>query len=124
MDKEYKGIEKTVQINGEDVRLLANAQNSTIYRNNFGRDLIGDFYACTERAKKGELPMDELTLRQFIWTMAKAYDTDLLPFNEWEESLIIFPYMELLNIALDLTSANMQTTSNIEAEKKEVRAER
>lgn len=124
MDKEYKGTERTILINGEEVRLLANMQNSLIYRNAFGRDIIRDFYDCTKKAQSGELPVDTLELERFTWTMARTYNKDLPPFEEWEESLVDFPFMDIMYTVLDLMAGNLTTKSNIEAEKKEARAER
>lgn len=124
MDKEYKGIEKSVAINGEEVRLLANMQNATIYRNNFGRDIIRDFYECTKRARKEELPVDTLELERYVWTLAKTYNKDFPPFEEWEESLIDFPFMDIMYVVLDLLAGNLTTVSNIESGKKEARAEK
>ena len=124
MDNEYKGIEKTIIINGEEVRLLANMQSATIYRNNFGRDIIKDFYECTKRAKKEELPVDTLELERYVWTLAKTYNKDLPPFEEWEASLISFPFMDIMYVVLDLLAGNLTTKSDIEAGKKGTRAER
>lgn len=122
----YKGIEKTVNINGEAVRLLANFQNAMIFRNNFGKDFIKTFYAITRRAQNNEeCPLGEEELTQFTWTLAKTYNRDLEPYDEWVAGLIEFPVMEIMPVVLGLLTSNFSSNSDISSSsKKEEGAER
>lgn len=122
---EYKGIEKTVTINGEPVRLLANFQNATIYRNNFGKDFVKTFYAITRRAQKEEeCPLGEEELTEFTWTLAKTYNRELAPYDEWVEGLIDFPIMEIMPVVLSLLTSNFTSNSDISSSKNVKGAER
>lgn len=122
----YKGIEKTVTINGEEVRLMANTQNAFIYRANFGKDYLRAFYEISERAQKqkGGFPMTDEELFQFTWTMAKTCNNDFPPYEEWLATLLDFPFIEVASVVLELLKNNFISTTDIEQEKKEKRAER
>ena len=123
MDK-YNGIEKTIKINGEKVTLLANTQNAVIFRANFGKDFLRAFYDVSVKAQEGGFPMSDEELFQFTWTLAKTYNRDFAPYEEWLNSLKDFPFFEVAGVVIELLKSNFVSTTDIEEGKKDGRVEK
>lgn len=118
-------MEKTVYINGEAVVLKASFKNAIIYRSNFNKEFIKTFYGITKKsANTDEFPCSDEDVLQLTWTLARTYDPDLMPFEDWENSLEDFPIMDIFPVVIALIASNFTTTTNIESGKKVKGAER
>lgn len=125
-------MEKTVQIDGRDVRLRASAAIPRLYRLKFRRDIIQDMrtiqaeIAKSEAARKaaveagGEdpgssLPMEALTLFENVaYLMARHADPEGVPgtVDEWLEGFETFSIYSVFPVIQELWTASMETFSS------------
>lgn len=101
-------MRKTIKIGEKDIPMLSNAMIRMYYRSNFNRKLLSDLMSTKKLLKleskvKGKtndeimelLTDEEITIIEDLsdnclkmaWTMAYAENKNILPFNEWVESL-------------------------------------
>lgn len=125
-------MEKTVQVDGREVRLRASAAIPRLYRLKFRRDIIQDMrtiqaeIAKSEAARKaaveagGEdpgsaLPMEALTLFENVaYLMARHADPDSVPntVDEWLEGFETFSIYTVFPAIQELWTANLETFSH------------
>lgn len=108
-------MEKTIQINGQDLELEAKAINLVIYKSQFGTDAM-EILGQIADLSRGEIQMkdlDSVNLAKLVWTMAKTKNADIPNFDEWFAGLEAFPVIEIFNNIADLVSVNMVTISPI-----------
>lgn len=112
-------MEKTVIIDGKEVRMRASALIPRLYRFKFGRDMIADMQAlATKYAKiqdKGEqLSVLDLTVfENLAWLFCKHAD-DSIPDTpeEWLDNMDgMFSVYEVLPQMLELWTASSKTTA-------------
>jgi hypothetical protein len=91
-------MEKTLTIEGREVRFKSTAALPLIYNEQFGRDLFNDINSLS--GKK----VDTQLLYSLVWAMAKCADPSIPPFMDWFgafEAFPIFPiFTELSGMAL------------------------
>lgn len=113
-------MEKTIKIDGRDVKFKTTADTIRLYRQRFGRDLLLDFNQIYKEANGGETWSAEAqeTLEDFAYIAAKQADATVPDEpGEWLDSF------EMLSIYLawpqlvELWTASSTTTS--ESKKKE-----
>lgn len=86
-------MEKTISIDGRDVKFKATASTIRQYRARFGRDLLMDFQKLQNETNKGEtLSVDTLTIfENLAYTMAKQADPDIPDTaDEWLDGFDMF----------------------------------
>lgn len=116
-------MEKTVLIDGVEVKLKSSAALPRIYRVKFGRDLFSDFYQIQKDAKKSKdqsvlsASMME-TFENIAYLMAKHADPSQPDtIEKWLEQFSAFSVYKILPDVMDMwTEENKQTVS---AKKKE-----
>lgn len=109
-------MEKTVKIDGKDVRLMATAYNLVIYRAEFGQDMFqakSEVFSAISGSQLALNKIDGLGVARMIWTMAKTADESLPGFNQWMRSVEDLPVVDLLSDNLELFVSNMSQKTQI-----------
>lgn len=117
-------MEKTINIDGKDVRLISSGATPIIYKNAFGRDFFADLGQflkiadTTSKAKKGQemtalSPLfengDIAIMYNFVWVYAKNADMSLKPLDEWLAEFDEFPMFDFMGEVLDLVMRSVST---------------
>ena len=107
-------MEKTIKIDGKDVKFKASAATIRNYRLLFGRDLLIDFQALLNDASKGgSLSPESLnTFENFAFVMAKQADPSLpdTP-DDWLDTFGMFSIYNILPQLVELWTASSAPTS-------------
>lgn len=112
-------MEKTIKLNGQDIVLVANARNLTIYESQFGEDALPSMGKIVD-AIRGEVKIWDVgavNVAKLTWTMAKTHDDEFPDFEKWFDSLDAFPVIEVFNQISELVSVNLITKSDIRPKK-------
>lgn len=122
-------MEKTILVDGKEVRMRASALVPRLYRFKFGRDLIQDLMQLRRNFEKAKaLPADaspeeraaaqlsvlDLTIFENVaYIMAKHGDPQGVPatIEEWMEGFALFSIYEVLPQILELWDLTNRTTS-------------
>lgn len=117
-------MERTITIDGREVRLRASAAIPRLYRLKFRRDIIQDMQtiqaaleksqAGVEKGKPVPIPMEALTLFENVaYLMARHADPESVPASpdEWLEGFETFSIYRVFPVILELWSANLVTLS-------------
>ena len=122
-------MERTVIIDGKEVRMRASALIPRLYRIKFGRDMIADMNqlskaynkaknlpegATDEERKDAQLSVVDLTIFENVaYMMAKHADQSIPSSpNDWLDSFDgVFSIYEVLPVILDMWKVTNQTTS-------------
>ena len=112
-------MEKTLTIDGKDVKFRATAAVPRLYRIKFRRDIIQDMQAIQAAMKEQEedgksLPPEALTMFENVaYIMAKHGDKDAVPNDpdEWLDSFGTFSIYEIFQEIIELWGLNMESTS-------------
>lgn len=93
-------MEKTIKIDGKDVRLKANAMTAIIYRREFQKDLFSELSHINPK----ETTVESMEIiYELAYVMAKQGDKSLdLNFDEWLDSFEVFPIEQIANETLML----------------------
>lgn len=109
-------MEKTLTIDGQEVRFRASAAIPRLYRIKFGRDLIQDMASIKKELDKqadptlSTIPVKTLTLFENVaYIMAKHGNPDGVPntAEEWLDSFDTFSVYAVFPAIMELWSANM-----------------
>lgn len=112
-------MEKTITIDGQEVKLKATAAIPRLYRIKFQRDIIKDMaalQAAMSKVKKdaGALPATALEMFENVaYIMAKHADPEGVPADpvEWLDRFNTFSIYQVFPAIGELWGANMSTTS-------------
>lgn len=112
-------MEKTIQIDGQDIVLEAKAKNLLIYESQFGEDALPVMGKVVD-AIQGKTQIWEVgavNTARLVWAMAKTHDAEFPDFEKWFDSLDAFPVIEIFNAICELVSVNLITNSDIKPKK-------
>ena len=129
-------MEKTIVIDGKDIKLKSNAMLPLIYRSAFGEDIFkkqATLFAVygsedVEVEKDGKkiketvmttdlTKLDSIGFMRVMWCMAKCADSAVPVFEEWLEGFEVFPILDVLAEVQDIYMANMKSTTPIKNKK-------
>jgi len=109
-------MEKTITIDGKEVRFRASAAVPRLYRIKFSRDIIQDMNTIHKQLKKQKepsfstLPVETLTLFEDVaYIMAKHADKDAVPdtVDKWLEGFDTFSIYAVFPPIMELWKANL-----------------
>ena len=107
-------MEKIIKLGEKEIPLKATAMNMVIYRSPFGKDFMEVAGSIVKAGASEDYDkIDGLGVARLIWTMAKTYDKDFLPFEKWFEELEAFPIMDVLADTMELIMVNLTSTTTI-----------
>lgn len=105
-------MEKTIEVDGRQVKFKATASTARRYRQAFNRDLLVDMQALSSSVGNGQtLSASALeTFENIAYTMAKQAD-DTVPSdaNEWLDTFDMFSIYEILPQIIELWGVSMET---------------
>ena len=112
-------MEKTINIDGKEVRLRATAAVPRLYRIKFGRDIMQDLAKLAAAYEKATTEQEQLAatdlglFESVAYIMAKHADKDAVPgsVEEWLEQFEIFDIYQVLPEILELWNLNTLTTA-------------
>ncbi len=107
-------MEKTVNLNGEDVILKSVAMTAIIYRSEFGEDIFKATAPFLEVSTKNGIDFSKIeqeSAMRLFWAYAKTANRDFVPYREWVGGLEAFPLMDVMSELIDLVLVNL--TSNM-----------
>lgn len=116
-------IEKTIDINGQQVKFRSSATIPRLYRIKFKRDIFKDLTklekAYSKKAKEGDedLEIDDLEIFENVAYIMAFHADPTIPktINEWLDQFEMFSIYQVLPEILELWGSNMLT--DIEAKK-------
>lgn len=97
-------MEKTINIDGRDVKFKATASTIRRYREAFGRDLLLDFQTLQKATGTGSLSAETLTIfEDLAFIMAKQADPEIPETaDEWLDSFDMFSIYVVLPQIVEL----------------------
>ena len=112
-------MEKTLIIDGKEVRFKATGGIAYRYKAQFGREYIADAIALEEFSKSavkdesGNISYDYTKLSldliyNIVWVLAKTADASIPEPMTWLDSFDSFPVMDIYNQLKDILTANLQ----------------
>lgn len=121
-------MERTITIDGQSFRLVANAFTPIAYKMQFGRDYFQDMLSMFKGeemigilkvAEGGEdiKKLDMSALQNFdmtffyrlFWTFTKSADPQTEPFEQFFQNLERFPISEVAPVLMEMLEHNMGT---------------
>lgn len=113
-------MDKTIEIDGREVKFRATARTPRLYRSIIGRDMITDMNELQKnftKLSKGEttdLSISDLKVfEDCAYIMARQADPDMIEKtpDDWLDTFEMFSIYEVLPQILDLWTVNTKTTS-------------
>lgn len=108
-------MEKTICIDGKNVRFKSTAGTLIRYRNQFNREFLADL---AKLQKAGPELTDNLTLapiENMIWVLAKTADDSIPDPLTWYDSFDSFPLTDVFTKLEDLIGASLKTKNSSSA---------
>lgn len=113
-------MEKTLIIDGKEVRFKSTAATPLRYKAQFGKDFFAEIVklGLLEKLVKSDLEnikredlegMDFEVLYNITWTMAKTADPKIPDPMAWLDQFDVFPVLDIISELLDLILSNMQS---------------
>lgn len=95
-------MEKTIQIDGKNVRFKCTAGTLIRYRNQFNREFLADLTKL-EKIKDGDYENFSFApLENILWVMAKSADDNIPDPLTWFDSFDEFPIMDVYQQVQDI----------------------
>ena len=112
-------MDKTVNIDGKEIKFRATARTPRLYRAIIGRDMISDMNKLMksyERKQKNEDELDVIDLQIFedvAYSMARHANPDMeeKTADDWLDTFDMFSIYEVLPHILELWAVNTKQTS-------------
>lgn len=112
-------MEKTINIDGKEVRLRATAAVPRLYRIKFGRDIMSDIARLSRAYDKAttedeQMDVTDLTFFESVaYIMAKHADKDAVPdtVEDWLDQFETFDIYQILPEIVSLWNLNTLTTA-------------
>ena len=112
-------MEKTINIDGKEVRLRATAAVPRLYRIKFGRDIMQDLSKFSDAYEKATTEQEQFEatdlglFENVAYIMAKHADKDAVPSSveEWLDSFEVFSIYQVLPEILTRWNLNTLTTA-------------
>ncbi len=115
-------LQKTISVNGVEVKFRSSATIPRLYRLKFGRDIFKDLSKLEKsykgKAQKGtEFQIDDLEIFENVAYVMAYHADNTIPssIDEWLDQFEMFSIYEILPEILELWGANLQT--DIESKK-------
>lgn len=110
-------MEKTLTIDGKEVRFKSTAATPLRYKAQFGKDYFAEIMKMGDltNIKTSKLSYKDLqkvdfeTFYNIIWVLAKTAKKDIPEPLEWLDTFDEFPLMEIIPEVQDLITASLQS---------------
>ena len=110
-------MEKTIEIDGKQVRFKSTGALPMRYKSQFGRDFFKDLFkmqAAVEVKNKEEATLADIekldfdTFYKIIWVLAKTADKNIPQMEAWLDSFDEFPMMYILDEVMEMIESTIQ----------------
>lgn len=117
-------MEKTIVIDGQEVKLKSTAGTPIRYKAQFGKDYLGEVMKLYQTTQKLDLngkdnseetsvellkSIDFDVFYNIVWVLAKTAKNDIKPPLEWFDEFESFPLQEILPEIQDLIASTIQS---------------
>ena len=106
-------LEKTVKVNGKDVKFRSSATIPRLYRIKFKRDIFQDLSKLEKsyKTKSTGFEIDDLEIFENVAYIMAYHADNSIPasIDEWLDEFEMFSIYEILPEILELWGANLQT---------------
>ena len=103
-------MEKTIRIDGKEVRLRATAALPIRYKAQFGRDLFADIFKMEPALNNKDFSkLDTLVFYDLIWLMAKNANPNIPDLEEWLEQFDVFPVEDVFSVCMEMLAVLMKS---------------
>ena len=114
-------MEKTLTIDGRQVKFKSTGAFLLRYKAQFGRDALQDIFKLQDAVDsknriKNISALDLEVLYDLAWTLAKTADPNIPPPMEWLDEFSEFPLMDIIPEIVDMIFSCL--TSTVESKKK------
>lgn len=121
-------MEKTIEIDGQNVRFKSTGATVLRYKNQFGSDFFADLIdmlpaaALAEKKGESELGLEDIQnidfelLFNIVWVLAKTADKDIPEPIVWLDSFDVFPIIDVFTEVQDLLLSSI----NVKKKKEQV----
>ncbi len=104
-------MEKTITIDGREIKFKATANTPRLYRLKFRRDMMRDMAELAKQHKRGQFDIPDLTMFENIaYTMALQANAQIGEISDWLDEFKVFDIYEVLPELFELWGANLETT--------------
>ncbi|PGT67013.1 hypothetical protein COD14_19975 [Bacillus cereus] len=111
-------MEKTITIDGKQVRLKSTAGTPIRYKAQFGKDMFADMFSLQAfmpllNEKVDEMDFSKLdfdVIYNLMWTYAKTADDDIPSPLTWLDGFGVFPIYEIVEEIQDMLMKSIQTS--------------
>jgi hypothetical protein len=111
-------MEKTITIDGKEIRFKTNGATPLRYKAQFGRDYFKEILKMAPLANKNKNDIESKDLEaldfevfyNIAWIMAKTADSSIPEPIAWLEQFDEFPMVEIIPELQDMLLASIQTT--------------
>lgn len=109
-------MEKTLQIDGKEVRFVSNGATMLKYKALFNRKLFADEQLLLTKAQNNDIDDDAIEVLQMLaYTMAKQGDATADSFDDW---LAQFEIMSLIEAMPEIITLLVKSTTGSQTAKK------
>ena len=102
-------MKKDITIGEKTVPMSASALTTLLFKNQFGEDLIKGMQNLQKDAQKGEV--DLIFVSKMAWVMAKEYNKDIEPLEEWLSQFEMFDIGNALPEIITFWASNEKQNS-------------
>ncbi len=86
---------RSIQVGKKKIKIMGSAIAPFYYKQAFGSSLTGDLIKLGE-VENDITKIDDVSILQMIWAMAKAVDRNISPFIDWLEEIEFINLDEIL----------------------------
>lgn len=105
-------MEKTLIIDGKEVKFKATANTPRLYRIKFRRDMFQDMVLLEKKNRKGKFDIPDLSIFENVaYIMALQANASVGEISEWLDNFKIFDIYSVLPELLGLWGVNLETTA-------------
>lgn len=109
-------MEKTIIIEGRQIKFKSTAAVMLRYKEHFGRDMLRDFsilQSAFQKTKKGIklVDIDKLDMKiifNLIWVFAKTADDSIPDVTKWFDTFDTFPLVDVLSELTELLTSSLK----------------
>jgi hypothetical protein len=109
-------MEKTININGREIKQKVCARNAFVYRDEFSEDIAKAYGMFQGSGVNGQVVIERLNMERMmrlVWTMEKTAVPETPAFEKWVSEIDYFPLLEAYTQIVELITLNLTTITTI-----------
>ena len=101
-------MEKTLTIDGRQIKFKSSGGNVMRYRNQFNADFLADL-SILQASQKNPVMFSSAALERIIWTLAKTADDSIPDPQTWYDSFEMFPFKNVFGDLAELITQSCES---------------